>query len=94
MEEADSDENLASLPLSTWSHDCGLIDFRCVSLQDSEGKKVLMGHNRLSKSQISTVATRVLPNNPKLEEQTKIIQQLSHPQNHKTLNLLRLKKKE
>lgn len=45
-EEGGCDETLKSFPLSTWSHDCGLRALSCVSLHDSEGKKVLMGHNR------------------------------------------------
>jgi hypothetical protein len=45
-EEEDCGESLESFPLSTWSQDCGLRALSCVSLQDSEGKKVLMGHKR------------------------------------------------
>jgi len=52
----EEEESFESFPLSTWSHDCGLKELSCDSLQDSEGKKVLMGHKRLNKSQISTLA--------------------------------------
>ena len=45
-EEEGCDKTLKSFPLSTWSQDCGLRALSCVSLQDSEGKKVLIGHNR------------------------------------------------
>lgn len=45
-EEEEFDAALRSFPLSTCSHDCGFKALSCVSLQDSEGKKVLIGHNR------------------------------------------------
>lgn len=47
------DESLESFPLSTWSQDSGLTALSFDSLQDSEGKKVFIGHNTLSNSQIS-----------------------------------------
>lgn len=53
------DESLESFPLSTWSQDCGLTALSCDSLQDSEGKKVFIGHNTLSNSQISKMTRRV-----------------------------------
>ena len=55
-EEEGCNESLESFPLSTWSQDCGLRALSWVSLQDSEGKKVLIGHKRWNKSQISTIA--------------------------------------
>lgn len=45
-EEEEGDATFESFPLSTCSQDCGLRALGCVSLQDSEGKKVLMGHKR------------------------------------------------
>lgn len=53
--EEDCDDNLGSFPLSTWSQDCGFKALGCVSLHDSAVKKVLIGHKRQNKSQISTI---------------------------------------
>ena len=56
--EADEgcDDNLGSFPLSIWSQDWGFKAFGWASLQDSAGKKLLMGHKRRNKSRISTTA--------------------------------------
>jgi len=61
-EEEDCDDNLGSLPLSTWSQDCGFKALGCASLHDSAVKKVLMGRKRQNKSQISTIIVLPLPN--------------------------------
>lgn len=53
--EEDCDDNLGSFPLSTWSQDCGFKALWCASLHDSAVKKVLIGHKRQNKSQISTI---------------------------------------
>lgn len=59
-EDEECDEILKSFPLSTWSQDCGFRALSCDSLHDSDGKKVLIEHNRLNSSQISTTAYWVL----------------------------------
>jgi len=53
---------LGSFPLSTWSQDCGFKALGCASLHDSAVMKVLIGHKRQNKSQISTIIVLPLPN--------------------------------